>query len=91
MEILVFVFFIAPLLGLIPAAIADRKGHSFGAWWLFGWALFIVALPISIFLIEDRSGKKCPECSEWVKKEAMKCRFCGADISTTSAVDRRFF
>ena len=37
--------FIAGALGLIPAAIASGKGHSFGAWWLFGAALFIVALP----------------------------------------------
>lgn len=35
-------------LGLIPAAIAKSKGQSFIAWWAFGAALFIVALPMSI-------------------------------------------
>lgn len=38
----------AAVLGLIPAAIASRKGHHFGWWWLYGAALFIVALPHSI-------------------------------------------
>ena len=42
---------IAICIGLIPAAIAQSKGKSFIAWWLYGAALFIVALPIfgSIF------------------------------------------
>ena len=33
------------LLGLIPAVIAHRKGESFVVWWIYGAALFIVALP----------------------------------------------
>ena len=37
--------FIAGALGFISAAIASGNGHSFGAWWLFGAALLIVALP----------------------------------------------
>ena len=41
---------VAGLLGLIPAFIAQAKGHSFPVWWCFGFAMFIVALPISLFL-----------------------------------------
>ncbi len=41
---------IAGLLGLIPAVIASKKGHSFGMWWFFGAALFIAALPMAIML-----------------------------------------
>ncbi|MFZ0226283.1 MAG: hypothetical protein WA622_20555 [Mycobacterium sp.] len=35
---------IAVLIGLIPAAIAKGKGEPFGLWWLYGAAVFIVAL-----------------------------------------------
>lgn len=24
--------------------------------------------------------RKCPDCAEWVKREAIKCRFCGAQL-----------
>ena len=38
------------LLGLIPAAIAYKKGRAFLDWWFFGAALFPVALPLVITL-----------------------------------------
>jgi len=41
---------IAAIIGLIPATIAYKKGHNFFAWWFFGFALFIVALPYAIFM-----------------------------------------
>jgi hypothetical protein len=37
-------------LGLIPAAIAHRKGQNFWAWWIFGATLWIVALPLAILI-----------------------------------------
>lgn len=40
----------ASLLGLIPGAVAHRKGRSFFAWWLYGALLFIVAFPHSLLL-----------------------------------------
>ncbi len=49
----VFIFYTcvwALVLGCIPGAIAQKKGRSFVAWWLFGAAIFVVALPISIML-----------------------------------------
>lgn len=46
MEILI----IAVLIGLIPAAIASKKGRSFGTWWFFGAMLFIVALPMALMM-----------------------------------------
>jgi len=58
------------LIGLIPAAIAQRKGESFVVWWIYGALLFIVALPHALLkkpnvpaLEADaaKSGmKKCP-------------------------------
>ncbi len=83
MEILI----IAVIIGLLPAAIAHSRGHSFFAWWFFGAALWIVAFPMSLFLkrdvksldqraVEAGGSKKCPECAEIVKADAKVCRFC---------------
>ena len=42
-------FVLAPIcIGLIPAYIAKRKGRSLVAWWFYGAAIFIVALPHSL-------------------------------------------
>ena len=87
---------VAILIGLIPGAIAQSKGHSFVVWWLYGAALFIVALPHSLLInsikpdaqqIERdqiRSGisRKRPFCAEIIKAEAVVCRYCGRDIPT---------
>ena len=80
----------ALLLGLIPAAIAHNKGHSFGIFWIYGTLLFIVALPHALILkavpeIAEANalaagGRKCPHCAEIIKSEARVCRFCGRDV-----------
>ncbi len=81
---------VASLLGLIPAVIAHRKGYSFLGWWVFGAALFIIALIFAICLesdpeaLEERAigpgGKRCPHCAEVIRVAARVCRYCGRDV-----------
>lgn len=76
-------FWIAVLIGLLPATIAHAKGRNFLAWWFYGAGLFIVALPHAIVMGQrDGNGRmKCPHCAEMILAEAQVCRFCARDVA----------
>ena len=85
-------FFLALLLGLIPAAIAQGKGRSFMAWWIYGAALLIIALPHAIMLKKDEAAiarrdgqRKCPHCAELIQIDAKVCKHCGRDAPPEEA------
>jgi hypothetical protein len=44
----------AAVIGVIPALIAQRKGHSFFVWWFFGAMMFVFALPAALMLKPNR-------------------------------------
>lgn len=86
---ILLVLSLAAVLGLIPANIAQGKGRSFGAWWVFGFLLFLPAL-IASLVISDRSelralksgqAKKCPYCHSTIARTAQVCRFCSRDLT----------
>jgi hypothetical protein len=86
MEILI----LAVLIGLIPATIAKNKGRGFLGWWIYGAALFIIALPHALLIKSDQKAldkeklsegmKKCPHCAEIIRAEAKVCRFCSREV-----------
>ena len=90
MELLILFLVVGSVLGLIPAAIAQGKGESFGAWWIYGALLFIVALPHGLLMESstaaadqraiDEGGRKCPFCAEMIRAEAIVCKHCGRDV-----------
>jgi len=67
-------------LGLLPAAIAASKGRDFFMWWLYGSALFIIALPHAIVVGPAGGKRACPHCAESVKVEAKVCPHCQRDL-----------
>lgn len=78
---------LAAIIGLIPAYIAYKKGRSFFLWWFFGLLLWIVAMPCALLMKSDPYGVakiegliQCEYCAEWVKKEALICKYCKTEI-----------
>jgi cbb3-type cytochrome oxidase subunit 1 len=65
----------AELLGLIPACIAKKRGHSFINWWLYGSVLFPVAL-LHILMSKDQNKRQCHFCMENVHLDATVCPHC---------------
>jgi hypothetical protein len=77
------------LIGLVPAAIAKQKGRSFLLWWLYGSALFVIALPHALVTrateesiaraISSGQMRRCPHCGQPVRLSANVCPSCGRD------------
>jgi hypothetical protein len=84
---------ILPLLGTIPALIAERKGRSGFAWWLYGTTLFVVALPHALMLEDVEEPERadafrpCPVCAEPIRADATFCRFCKHDVPRGERLD----
>jgi hypothetical protein len=69
-------------IGWIPAVIARSKGRSFAAWWLYGTALFIIAL-IHALVLKPLPPRSCPSCAKPIPNDA---KFCGVEVAKQLAI-----
>jgi len=78
----------------ITAFVAHKKGRSAILWWVFGFALLIIALPWALLmspnmdeLEKERASKlicgykECPKCFELIKQKAIFCKHCKQNIN----------
>jgi len=79
------------VLSVVIGYFATKKGRDPGRWFVI--ALITSPLLAGIFLLvssditeqeelKDGVLKKCNLCAELIKKEAVKCKHCGADLAT---------
>ena len=87
------ILFLAVLIGLLPASVAHSKGRNFVLWWLYGAAVFVIALPHSLIMRSTASGldrqraadglRPCAHCAEYIRPNAQVCRYCSRDVVPT--------
>jgi hypothetical protein len=77
------------------AFVAEKRGHSSGAWFAagfflgpFAFAFALIAPPEHEELVRrgllNRSLRRCPECAEAIRVEARRCRYCAAESQSRS-------
>jgi fumarate reductase subunit C len=88
-HVMPIIFILWILLSVLVGVYARNKGvESFiGIFWLsliisplITFIIVLASKPVESRLLKNGSLKKCPKCAELVKKEAVKCRFCGTDL-----------
>lgn len=74
--------------GAVSAKIAQRKGRHIVAWFFVGLIFSLLGILLIAVMqpnteaveqeaLSSGSMKRCPHCAELVRREAVKCRFCG--------------
>ena len=79
------------------SSIMSKKGRSGCAGFALGALLGPIGLVIALLLSNDpeaaeRQGlaqgemRKCPQCAEVIRRDAVRCRFCGSDVPSMGSV-----
>lgn len=73
------VFILWLFFAFLVAYYGDKKGQGFiGLFFLSILLSPLIGLVVSL-ITGDKTNKKCKQCAELIKKDAVKCRFCGSE------------